>query len=311
MEPVAPHLIRLMRKTKITIIKNRIILTGGVISVLLLTIFVILRKQNLKLTEIQTEAFNYMKYNIAVITEEHQLIGPEISEITTTLGDEQAKRTSLNPLFASLLVSLLTDAGVREGDTVAVCCSGSFPGLLVAALSAAQAMNIHPSVILSLGASSFGASDPSFTILDLHMLMYEKGLTPYLPLAVSPGGDGDTGSDMEEETRHMMTEKARQYGIRTIIEENLVKNRMLRDSIHSYGKDGSIKAFINIGGGYASMGTSTLSLLIKPGLVRKAKMPPPGERGMIHDMIEKGIPVIHLLYIKGIALTHNIPWDAQ
>jgi poly-gamma-glutamate system protein len=257
----------------------------------------------------ERRAFDYMKSAIETVSERHELIGPEISDITTTLGDRAAKRTSLHPAMAPLLVRLLRNAGVKSGDTVALGCSGSFPGLLIASLSAVQAMDVEPVIILSLGSSSFGASDPEFTILDLNLLLYDKGFTSHLPEAVSLGGDKDVGTEYDQYLKNWLTEKVASREISLIYEDNLAVNRSIRDSIYFRGNSKSIKAFINSGGGYANMGTSSLSLLLKPGVVRRAKMPQPDSRGVIHDMIEKEIPVIHLLHIKGLASRNRIPWD--
>ena len=48
------------------------------------------------------------------------LIGPEWTPLTTTPGLEDAKRTSLNPNFAALLVRYFYDAVLKAGDTVAL-----------------------------------------------------------------------------------------------------------------------------------------------------------------------------------------------
>jgi poly-gamma-glutamate system protein len=302
---------KMMKKSGPLTIKDKIILATGLFSLVLLTVSVVIAERNPAFMPagIENQAYDHMKRCIETISESHSLIGPELSELTTTLGDRAAKQTTLNPAFASLIVRLLSDAGVRKGDAIAVGCSGSFPGLLIAVLSASAAMELEPGIILSLGASSFGASDPDFTILDMHMLLHEKGLTQHLPLAVSPGGDLDIGREMEPETVSRLVESVPQYGIPLIFEGNLVRNRAIRDSIYFSGSDDGITAFINSGGGYANMGTSSLSLLLKPGIVRKAKMPPPESRGVIHDMLERRVPVIHLLYIKGIATRYRIPWD--
>jgi poly-gamma-glutamate system protein len=291
--------------------KDKLIYISGLVSAILLTTALIFTAKpgsfyhNLE----ERKAFDYMKSAIEIVEEQHDLIGPEISDITTTLGDRAAKRTSLHPAMAPLLVRLLRSAGVRSGDTVALGCSGSFPGLLIASLSAVQAMGVEPIIILSFGSSSFGASDPEFTILDLHLLLFDKGFTSHLPEAVSPGGDKDVGTEFDQELKKRLLEKAEARGISLIYEEDLAANRAIRDSIYFKGNSKRIKAFINSGGGYANMGTSSLSLLLKPGVVRRAKMPPYGSRGVIHDMIEKDIPVIHLLHIKGIASRNRIPWD--
>jgi poly-gamma-glutamate system protein len=292
-------------------IKDKLIYISGLASAILLTAALILtaKSEGFYHNPEERRAFDYMKSAIEIVGEQHDLIGPEISDITTTLGDRAAKRTSLHPAMAPLLVRLLRSSGVRKGDTVALGCSGSFPGLLIASLSAVQAMGVEPIIILSLGSSSFGASDPEFTILDLHLLLFDKGFTSHLPEAVSPGGDKDVGTEFDQELKKRLLEKAEARGISLIYEEDLAANRAIRDSIYFKGNSKRIKAFINSGGGYANMGTSSLSLLLKPGVVRRAKMPPYGSRGVIHDMIEKDIPVIHLLHIKGIASRNRIPWD--
>jgi len=293
--------------------KERVIYIAGLISVILLTAFLLLteRERLFYYTPEEHRAFDLMKKSIETVSDCHPLIGPEMSDITTSLGDPAPKRTSLNPAMASLIVRLLRNAGVQTGDTIAVGCSGSFPGLLIATLSAADAMELVPRIIISIGASSYGASDPNFTILDLHLLLYREGLTGFQPIAVSIGGDMDTGKDMEKDTREKLISKINERGITFINEQDLFTNRHIRDSLYSANNLIDIKAFINSGGGYANMGSSNLSLLLKPGVIRKAKMPPQKSRGVIHDMLEKEIPVIHLLYIKGLATRHNIPWDSQ
>ena len=57
------------------------------------------------------------------------LIGDSMTLVTSVPGNLKAKQTSLNPNFAAAVVQMLHDAGVREGDVVAVGCSGSFPAL--------------------------------------------------------------------------------------------------------------------------------------------------------------------------------------
>jgi hypothetical protein len=71
----------------------------------------------------------------------------------------------------------------------------------------------------------------------------------------------------------------------------------------------SINAFINSGGGIANIGTSASVLKLRPGLLKSAVIPEPERQGMIHAMLQKEIPVIHLLYIKGLAQRYGIPWD--
>src|SRR5215468_11188943 len=83
------------------------------------------------------------------------MIGPASSITTTNSGSLAAKRTTVNPNWAAVLVDLLHRAGVERGDLVAVGISGSFPALNMAALIAADAIGANTVVIASAGASSF------------------------------------------------------------------------------------------------------------------------------------------------------------
>ncbi|MBE3114403.1 MAG: poly-gamma-glutamate system protein, partial [Actinobacteria bacterium] len=44
------------------------------------------------------------------------IIGEEYTELTTTLGNLEAKRTSSNPAFAALLVKYFKEANLKKGD---------------------------------------------------------------------------------------------------------------------------------------------------------------------------------------------------
>ena len=113
------------------------------------------------------------------------LIGVENSLITTTLGSLEAKRTTTNPNIGALIVHLLYEAGVREGDAVAVGASGSFPALIIAVMSAAKAMGINPIIICSLSASQWGANRPNFHILSMLECLSFSGVFSFLPAALS------------------------------------------------------------------------------------------------------------------------------
>lgn len=46
------------------------------------------------------------------------MIGEEYTDITTTLGSIEAKRTAADPDMAALLVRMFSEAGLRSGDRV-------------------------------------------------------------------------------------------------------------------------------------------------------------------------------------------------
>ncbi|MCX6134509.1 MAG: poly-gamma-glutamate system protein [Ignavibacteriales bacterium] len=251
------------------------------------------------------------RFDDAIDPNHTSLIGEEYTGLTSTLGSLEAKRTTTNPNTAALLVQLLREAGVSAGDTIAVGCSGSFPALAVATLSAAKAMGVYPVVILSIGASSFGATRVDQTLLDIYELVRRRTDLNFPAAAVSLGGANDSGSDFEPEIRNKLIEKIQMSGIPFLNEPDLSKNVDERMRIY-FGPSSKrrIAAFVNIGGSYADMGTNPLILNLEPG-VNTHMTVPSDERthGVVFAMSKHHIPVVHLLHIKGLALAYGLPWD--
>jgi poly-gamma-glutamate system protein len=237
------------------------------------------------------------------------LIGPQHSPLMTTLGDLAAKRTTTNPNMAGYIVTLLDRAGARPGDAIAIGSSGSFPAFLVAALAAAKAMDMHPVTLLSLGASSFGATDPDFTLLDLYRLLRREGICAVPPAGLSLGGDRDIGSDLDPAVRDRLIRRLRDSGIPLLAEPDLRKNVQERMRIYQKAAGRPISAFINSGGGFANMVTDLHVLDVKPGLHLTLPLPPEAGRGVIFAMAAQQVPVIHLLFVKGLVMEAGLPWD--
>jgi poly-gamma-glutamate system protein len=238
------------------------------------------------------------------------LIGLEHSKITTSIGSLGSKRTSTNPNFAGLVVRLLKECGVQRGNVVAVGASGSFPSLIIAVLSAAKALGVQPLWIPSLGASQWGANHPEFHWLHMWQCLEKKGLFDRPPLALSLGGEGDTGEDMDEAGRQLLWEDIRGNGLPFLNVPGLIQNVRARMALFETAAGGKeIKAFINIGGSWSNMGTDSMVLHVTPGINRIEKFPPLERRGVIYAMAAKGIPVIHLLYVRGLSQRYGLPWD--
>ena len=64
------------------------------------------------------------------------LIGDDFTLTTTTLGSLNAKEISTNPDFAALMVRLVKEAKVKDGESVGVILSGSFPALAISTMAA-------------------------------------------------------------------------------------------------------------------------------------------------------------------------------
>lgn len=244
------------------------------------------------------------------------LVGPEQTDLFTSLGDPEAKRTATDPDVAGLLVYLLSEAGVKAGDRVAVGASGSFPGMMVATLVAIEAMGAEPLPILSLGASSFGATRPEFHLLDLYRVLERGGFVSVPPVAVSLGGSGDIGDEFDRDFREGLLRELRGSGLRVLEQPELRENVIERMALY-----GSPAAFVNVGGAEANLGKSPLILNVPAGLVdgrfpggwsggREAMaLPPEDQRGVVFEMVAQGVPVLHLLHIRGLSLRYGLPWD--
>ncbi|MBS3765708.1 poly-gamma-glutamate system protein [Candidatus Bipolaricaulota bacterium] len=237
------------------------------------------------------------------------LIGKERSELTTTLGDLEAKRTTTNPNFAGLMVLLMKEAGVTEAETVAIGASGSFPGAIIATVSAVEAIGARPVIIYSLGSSMWGGNLEELTILEIHDLLRRRGVISSKVEAASLGGQGDVAADMAGKTRKQLVRKIRDSEASLILGTSLRDSVMERMEVYRRQSRGKIGAFVNIGGAAANMGTSATILKLKPGINRPKKLPPKEKQGVIYSMAAEEVPVIHVLNIKGLALRYQLTWD--
>jgi len=240
------------------------------------------------------------------------IIGDEFSPLTTSVGDVEAKRTSANPAFAAVMVGYFRRAGLRPGDVVAVGASGSFPAFALATLSAARALDLRPVVIGSVGASMYGANLPGFTLIDMIERLRSDGLLPYRLAAVSPGGRMDTGGGvLFDESGDTLRAETRRSGLPMVRGATLAERIQDRLRIFHEGSGGRpIRCFVNIGGSAAGYGTTDASLALPPGLILRAPgVPASPTRGVAFEFAARGVPVVHLLFVKGLARDNGLPFD--
>ncbi len=235
------------------------------------------------------------------------LIGAEYSEITTTLGDLIAKRTSTNPDFAALLVKWFHEINLKPGDVAAVGCSGSFPALILATICASEVMRLKPVIIASLGSSSFGANRPDFTYLDMEAYLYNKNVIQTKTQFVSLGGGGDISKGLSAEGRALLKQAVQPNQREFIQIDDLEKNIATRIAI--YFKERNPKVFVNIGGAQINVGDYEHLQKVEPGLnIRNPKTTKQPDSVMEY-FGNQGVPIIHLLGIKQIAHENWIQID--
>jgi len=241
-------------------------------------------------------------------------IGPEWTELTTTLGDLEAKRTTTNPNFAAAMVRYLDAAGCEPGDVVAIGASGSFPALLVATLCAAEEMGLRPLVIASYGSSMYGATRPLFPISAFVRALEQAGVIQASLLAVSPGGDLDAGGNsLFDEAGTLIDRLASESGARYIRIQPPSIAESVKERLSAYEEAAGaagIACFVNIGGASPNSGTSSYTLDFPQGLVLDPpRIPSSPERGLVYEFAARGVPVVNLLNIRRLAAELGLPFD--
>ena len=235
------------------------------------------------------------------------LIGPEYSSIVTGLGVLDVKLMSTNPNFAAVIVDLFKKAGLKRGDYIAIGYTGSLPAANIAVLAAAESIGLKTIIITSAGASSFGATYPEFTWLDMENYLYSKGIFSRRSQAASLGGKNDIAKDTPYETKKQLEAVIKRNKVDFIYIEGINENVIKRINIYdTYAKD-AIKCYVNIGGGHASLGSMINGMLIPTGLSLEPKWKGVVEKGVIIKMAQRGIPVIHLLKIRELITGYGLP----
>lgn len=234
------------------------------------------------------------------------LIGNDFTLITTTLGSLEAKELATNPEFAAVITKHLLSAGIDKNSKVGMTISGSFPSLAIAALASVQTLGADVILISSLGASSYGANQPEATWIDIENWLISKGGLKYKTEVLTPGAEDDNGNGLQEDGQIILKEAAKRNNAdlffpKTLNESIKLKTRLFREN--------DISLLISIGGNQAAMGACVHAPGIPNGLNNGIKICDDETRGIISRLSETGIPYLHLLNIKDLAIQNNIPLE--
>ncbi|MEG0493344.1 MAG: poly-gamma-glutamate system protein [Clostridia bacterium] len=234
-------------------------------------------------------------------------IGPEWTELTTSLGMLEAKRTALQPDFAALMVKYYQEAGLQKGDTLCCGMSGSFPGLGIGAICAANQMGLSFKIIASYGSSMYGSTRLELPIVRILEVAKKAGIIEYEMLAASPGGDFDQGNSiLFPDARNVIFELGKQDGVPMINEANIPDS--VQHRLKLFGTD--VDCFVNVGGASTNVGTSPYTLNFPNGLVTDPpRIPQDADRGLVYEYAARNVPVIHLLNVRGLAEDNGLPFD--
>lgn len=239
---------------------------------------------------------------------ESGLIGHPLTPVTSNTGYLGAKQITVNPNFAAVILHMLKGAHLEKGDVVAVGVSGSFPALNVATYAAVHVLGLRPIIITSTAASEWGANEPSFMWPDMERVLADKHVFPFRSIAASLGGIDDRGFGMSQEGRDALTLAIERNDLPRIDSKSVADAIQRRMAIYEReARDRPIKAYVNVGGGSASVGTHIGKKQLEPGV----NLEPPQEGTLMDSVmlrfLARDVPVIHVTQIKRLARAHGLP----
>ena len=243
------------------------------------------------------------------------MIGAEYTAITTTIGNLDSKITSLDPNFAAVYIKMFSELSLDKGDEVVINISGSFPMLDISCIMAAEEYGLKPYLMASVGASSFGATNPAFTIFDMLQYLYQQELIFTKINVVSLGGSNDIGENFGEfndyNDRNLIIDRINKSGIAFLYEKdfdtNIEKRLQLIKETHK-----NVKLFINIGGNSVGIGINENAFYKSNGIIyankyKNINSSKSGE-GLIGKFLKSGVNAIQMLNLKNIASNYGLEY---
>lgn len=234
------------------------------------------------------------------------LIGLEWSGITTTLGELSSKRTACNPAWAVQFTRWFRELGLKPGDRVAIYSSGSFPGMMLNAIVAAEAMQLETLMIVSLGSSTWGANHPESPWPVLATELRRGGFIRKRADYYTLGAGEELGQGLSPEGGDLLRKAADNAGVELLTTANL-QEMIIRKTELLEGFEPRL--FISIGGSQANLGDAIEVLRLPTGMVPGGQVDLAGN-GVIGAALRADTPVIHMLNIKSISYRVGIPYDS-
>ena len=214
------------------------------------------------------------------------LIGINNSSITTIQDYDssmvKSKLLTTHPNFSAILVEFFYETEIKDGDTIAVSMTGSFPGANIALLSVCETMNIIPVIISSAGSSSWGANREELSWPVIEDFLYAQKLIEQKSVAYSMGGDNDNGDNLPDKGIEILESAIPDNSI-FVNELNLLDNIETKtDLFKRLSRNYSM--YVNIGGGASSLGAGNDKDTLQVGLINLLDV-----QDLVFDGFEKSI----------------------
>jgi poly-gamma-glutamate system protein len=173
-------------------------------------------------------------------------------------------------------------------------------------------MGLRTSLIASVTSSSWGANDPDYTYPDMHSSLIKGGLLKQGIIASSVGGNDDLGKTLSAEGRHLAIAAIDRNNLKVISERSLSESIGKRLALFKRQESlaGPVIAFVNIGGGIASLGSARNSATLPSGVMADIKLRQfPDKQGVMFEMAVRGTKVINFLNINHLFDRYKLPED--
>ncbi|MEO0815100.1 MAG: poly-gamma-glutamate system protein, partial [Myxococcota bacterium] len=218
-----------------------------------------------------------------------------------------AKRTSINPNYAAVVVEWLQRLDAKPGDAVAVGVTGSFPALNIAVYSAIQALDLEPIIVVSGSGSDYGATVPGLSWIDMERELNDADVLRSRSVAATLGGDQDRARLQPPEARALLTEAMTKSGS-VFLDPDSVEESVRRrlDTIDAACSGCRLVAYLNVGGGEASMGPKTDRNRFGHGITKTAPIGLSGPSVAL-SLLERGIPLVHVGNVIQLARQYEFP----
>lgn len=227
------------------------------------------------------------------------LVGVQYSAVTYGRSDLSDALTTTNPNFAAAVVEMLSSAGARQGDTVAVSWDGTYPALNVHVLAACRALGLTPVVVTTLSAGSWGANLPGWTWPDIERRLTTAGALTGRSAAAFIGAEDDNGRGLSPEGRELLDSAAARAGMTPESPDSLAAGVEARRVAF-----GRVKAAVLVGRAVAHSGDP---LAPAPSRVLRGRSDRLRSGGLVRAFMEQGVPVVHIANPRRVAAAYRLP----
>ncbi|MEM8932129.1 MAG: poly-gamma-glutamate system protein, partial [Acidobacteriota bacterium] len=137
--------------------------------------------------------------------------------------------------------------------------------------------------------------------------LVDRGLLPTTSIAASAGGANDSGRGLSPKGRQLLSDAIERNGVHRIDADHLEDS--VRERLRLYREacgTSPIAAYVNVGGGVASLGHSLNAELVPTGASRRLPQRNYPMRGALIRLAADGVPVIHLLNVRQLRDRHGL-----